>query len=343
MKTEEYLNEVKKIHKSKKYDISKIKNIDSSTTVDVICNKHKIEFKLPKKQLLKKQEICPLCVKEKQAENKIERMQYLFENWSSYIHNNKYDYSKVNYKSSTINVKIICPIHGVFEQIPSVHVLGHGCPKCNQKGTNVRVKFYIDLFINEYLSFFGNSMSILNNNRNLTSYEKFVESLKITTVEKRNLSNKISNVLTKNIFNISMSTNGMPLLTEELGVQLETIMYEFISPKIISKEKRLLLLEIHSGFVNKSFNKDKSIRNLWDSKFNLQKNKDFEAYKRILKESYELIDKKKKRTQIRAKSNYMPLVTQVEYNTPTKAYSAFKNVVVKIQSFVLGMFMNKCA
>jgi hypothetical protein len=29
------------------------------------------------------------------------------------IHGNKYDYSLVNYKKSKMNVKIICPTHGV--------------------------------------------------------------------------------------------------------------------------------------------------------------------------------------------------------------------------------------
>ena len=38
------------------------------------------------------------------------------------IHGDKYDYSLVEYKTSKINVKIICPIHGIFEQLPSNHI-----------------------------------------------------------------------------------------------------------------------------------------------------------------------------------------------------------------------------
>ena len=37
-----------------------------------------------------------------------------FINRANSIHNNKYDYSKVEYKGSTIKVCIICPIHGEF-------------------------------------------------------------------------------------------------------------------------------------------------------------------------------------------------------------------------------------
>ena len=46
------------------------------------------------------------------------------------IHGYKYDYSLVDYKNSTIKVKIICPIHGIFEQVPNNHLSNCGCKKC---------------------------------------------------------------------------------------------------------------------------------------------------------------------------------------------------------------------
>lgn len=47
------------------------------------------------------------------------------------VHNNKYDYSLVDYKNRQTKVKIICPTHGVFEQTPASHI-GHKseCPIC---------------------------------------------------------------------------------------------------------------------------------------------------------------------------------------------------------------------
>lgn len=50
---------------------------------------------------------------------------------SKYVHDNKYDYSKTNYINSRSKVKIICPNHGLFEQIAGDHLLGHGCTKCS--------------------------------------------------------------------------------------------------------------------------------------------------------------------------------------------------------------------
>lgn len=46
------------------------------------------------------------------------------------IHNNKYDYSKVDYKDCNTKVCIICPEHGEFWQTPKQHLKGHGCKKC---------------------------------------------------------------------------------------------------------------------------------------------------------------------------------------------------------------------
>jgi very-short-patch-repair endonuclease len=50
---------------------------------------------------------------------------------SSKIHNYKYNYSLVSLSNLSTNVKILCPIHGIFEQIPKLHKNGAGCPKCS--------------------------------------------------------------------------------------------------------------------------------------------------------------------------------------------------------------------
>lgn len=47
------------------------------------------------------------------------------------VHNNKYDYSLVDYKTTRIPIKIICPNCGEFEILPHSHLQGIGCRKCN--------------------------------------------------------------------------------------------------------------------------------------------------------------------------------------------------------------------
>ena len=51
------------------------------------------------------------------------------------VHGDRYDYSLVEYVGSKIKVKIICPKHCVFEQIPNSHLNGKGCNKCGYDTT----------------------------------------------------------------------------------------------------------------------------------------------------------------------------------------------------------------
>lgn len=49
---------------------------------------------------------------------------------ASRIHNNKYNYSKVNYVRGVDKVCIICPVHGEFWQAANTHLQGGGCMMC---------------------------------------------------------------------------------------------------------------------------------------------------------------------------------------------------------------------
>ena len=48
----------------------------------------------------------------------------------SQTHDNFYDYSRTKYVGVNELFDIICPKHGVFSQLPSNHLKGHGCPQC---------------------------------------------------------------------------------------------------------------------------------------------------------------------------------------------------------------------
>jgi hypothetical protein len=52
---------------------------------------------------------------------------------SNNIHKNIFDYSLVDYFNGKTKIKIVCPIHGVFEQRPNDHLTGYGCKKCQYK------------------------------------------------------------------------------------------------------------------------------------------------------------------------------------------------------------------
>lgn len=73
------------------------------------------------------------------------------------IHNDKYDYSLVEYNGCRKPIKIICPVHGIFEQVAYRHLGGNGCPKCainTRKKTSTKRKTN-DEFIKECFEKYG--------------------------------------------------------------------------------------------------------------------------------------------------------------------------------------------
>ena len=59
------------------------------------------------------------------------------------IHNEKYDYSLVDYINNHTKIKIKCAVHGVFEQTPLSHLRKRGCPKC-ANNINLTTKEFIE-------------------------------------------------------------------------------------------------------------------------------------------------------------------------------------------------------
>ena len=63
------------------------------------------------------------------------------------IHNDKYDYSKVEYINTETKVCIICKQHGEFWQKPYKHLQGQGCIKCARELDSKRKMKNKDFFI----------------------------------------------------------------------------------------------------------------------------------------------------------------------------------------------------
>jgi protein-arginine kinase activator protein McsA len=109
-----------------KYDYSRSVYKTSSTPIEIICPEHG-EF-LQKPDYHMNGSGCPRCNKWKINTQKEIINRFLK------IHGNKYDYSKVKYLKTNLDVEIVCPKHGSFFQQPLGHFRGQGCPKCyNEK------------------------------------------------------------------------------------------------------------------------------------------------------------------------------------------------------------------
>jgi len=67
------------------------------------------------------------------------------------IHNFLYDYSKVKYVNNQTKVKIVCKIHGDFEQVSSSHLSGAGCSHCNESKGEKKISKFLDINQIEYV------------------------------------------------------------------------------------------------------------------------------------------------------------------------------------------------
>jgi hypothetical protein len=123
---ESFISKANTIH-GDKYDYSRVIYISSNKKVIIICKKHG-EF-LQKSNSHLQGNGCPLCRLDMMGKWNKSNMDEFIEK-AIIIHGNRYDYSKVDYKGSNIEVIIICKEHGEFLQQPSVHLSGCGCNKC---------------------------------------------------------------------------------------------------------------------------------------------------------------------------------------------------------------------
>ena len=124
--TEQFIEEAKIIH-GNKYDYSKSEYKKSIQNIIIICKEHG-EF-LQTAQGHLGGSGCKMCAN-KMIGDKLKKTTEQFIKEAKLIHGDKYDYSKVEYKTNGEKIVITCPIHGDFEQRPSGHLRGRRCTIC---------------------------------------------------------------------------------------------------------------------------------------------------------------------------------------------------------------------
>ena len=130
-KKEKFIEKAYKVH-GNRYDYSKVNYKNSETKVCIICPEHGEFWMTPASHV--RGYNCPKCANINRGRYKKWGIDEFIEK-AKFIHGDKYDYSKVEYKGIEDKVCIICPEHGEFYQTPSAHVLlKQGCPKCSGRG-----------------------------------------------------------------------------------------------------------------------------------------------------------------------------------------------------------------
>ena len=108
-----------------KYNYDKVVYINTDKKVIITCSQHGDFEQTPANHLTGR--CCPKCsgnVKSNEGD---------FISKAKTEHGDKYNYDKVKYINNKTKVIITCPKHGDFEQMPSNHLGGQGCPKCGHE------------------------------------------------------------------------------------------------------------------------------------------------------------------------------------------------------------------
>ena len=132
-----FLEKARKIHGSK-YDYSQVIYTQSKKKIKIGCDIHGWFYQIPNSHLSGRG--CKKCAISMRAELKNKDLDVFIKD-ARKIHGDKYDYLATKYKNTDTKIKILCPVHGVFEQLPSSHLQGRGCNECGlNEGTKKRTK-----------------------------------------------------------------------------------------------------------------------------------------------------------------------------------------------------------
>lgn len=118
---EGFISDAKRVH-GDTFDYSLSSYTSSHVKVKIICKTHGIFEQTPANHLTGFG--CGRCA------GNVTKTTEEFIIGSKAFHGEKYDYSLAEYTKAHDKVKIICKLHGVFEQSPDNHLHGKGCPVC---------------------------------------------------------------------------------------------------------------------------------------------------------------------------------------------------------------------
>ena len=159
-----FIAKARKVH-GKKYDYSRVRYVDRTTPVRVVCRKHSEFHPTPENHLRPDSPSgCHHCRTEERAKNakaEAEVKGREFIRRARKLHGNKYDYSKVWYVNVDTPVKVVCRSHGAFFPTPWNHTREKqpsGCPKCgDERGSKVLRDKHKAMFVSRAVEVHGNS------------------------------------------------------------------------------------------------------------------------------------------------------------------------------------------
>lgn len=163
---EQFINKSELIHGIGVYGYNEVVYKGRQIKVKIICKEHGIFEQTPCNHIAKHG--CKKCANSTKAERRKLTTEKFIER-AKQVHGTYYDYSLVNYKSSTNKIDIICKYHNSFLQTPNNHLAGQGCSDCGDKSKNKERTHTKQQFIEKARETHGNiydySLVEYNNNK----------------------------------------------------------------------------------------------------------------------------------------------------------------------------------
>jgi len=128
MRQAEFIQQANRIHENY-YDYSMVHYVNTKTPVDIVCPKHGVFSQVPNAHTIGNCG-CPKCGNEAVSHALSYTTDEFIQSAKS-VHGDRYGYSKVDYSGNDQKIVILCSVHGEFLQMPSNHLRGAGCSKCN--------------------------------------------------------------------------------------------------------------------------------------------------------------------------------------------------------------------
>lgn len=136
---EEYFEKVATVHAGK-YDYSESKFTRMNAMLDVRCPTHGV-FSISANHHFYRRQGCGMCEQEARkarivqyrhlsAQAKIDNTAKTFFERCTAAHEGRYTYPEQVYAGAKEKIRIVCPVHGEFEQAAWAHLAGKGCQKC---------------------------------------------------------------------------------------------------------------------------------------------------------------------------------------------------------------------
>ena len=144
LSTEDFISGARAVHEDT-YDYSKVEYKHSQEKVRIVCSLHGEFDQTPTSHL--QGSGCHKCATEARALSRTLSTED-FISGARAVHGDKFDYTQVEYKSSQEKVKIVCSLHGEFDQTPASHLQGSGCPKCGTEATALSPDEFISRALN---------------------------------------------------------------------------------------------------------------------------------------------------------------------------------------------------